>query len=70
MEQCEQSLCDLIEMRMNENLGPFCVEHIAKVAVDVAKALEYLHTSLVLHGDIKSANILIKSMWLVNVYFL
>lgn len=66
MEQCEQSLCDLIEIRMDENLGPFPVELITKVAVDVAKALEYLHASLVLHGDIKSANILVKSM-LVNV---
>lgn len=62
MEQCEQSLWDLIEMRMDENLGPFSVEYITKVAIDVAKALKYLHTSLVLHGDIKSANILVKSM--------
>lgn len=61
MEQCEQSLGDLIETRMDQNLGPFPVELIAKVAVDIAKALEYLHASLVLHGDIKSANILVKS---------
>lgn len=61
MEQCEQSLCDLIEMRNEENLGPFPVEYIMKIAMDIGKALDYLHTSLVLHGDIKSANILVKS---------
>lgn len=61
MEQCEQSLGDLIETRMDQGLGPFPVEYIAKVAIDIAKALEYLHASLVLHGDIKSANVLVKS---------
>ncbi|KAE9541666.1 hypothetical protein AGLY_003657 [Aphis glycines] len=61
MEQCEQSLIDLIEMRKEENLGPYPAEYITKVAVDIAKALEYLHSSLVLHGDIKSGNILVKN---------
>lgn len=67
MEQCEISLCDMIETRVEENLGPFSPECIMKVAVDIAKALEYLHASLVLHGDIKSGNILVKSK-LVIVY--
>lgn len=61
MEQCEKSLCDLIDERKDENLGPYPVEYIAKVAVDIAKGLDYLHSSLVLHGDIKSGNILVKS---------
>jgi serine/threonine protein kinase len=61
MEQCEQSLCDMIETRQIDNLGPYPAEKITKVAVDIAKALEYLHSSLVLHGDIKSGNILVKS---------
>lgn len=61
MEQCEQSLCDLIETRQLDNLGPYPVENILKVAVDIAKALAYLHSSLVLHGDIKSGNVLVKS---------
>jgi len=61
MEQCEQSLADLIETRMEENIGPYPVEYITKVGVDIAKALEYLHASLVLHGDIKSANVLVKN---------
>lgn len=61
MEQCEQSLCDLIEVRKDDDLGPYSVECITKVAVDVAKALKYLHASLVLHGDIKSGNVLVKS---------
>lgn len=61
MEQCEQSLLDMIELRLEENLGPFPAEQIAKVAVDIAQALEYLHASLVLHGDVKSGNVLVKS---------
>lgn len=62
MEQCEQSLIDLIEIRKEDNLGPYPVEYIAKVAVDIAKALEYLHSCLILHGDLKSGNVLVKSM--------
>lgn len=61
MEHCEKSLCDLIEERHDDDLGPFPVECIMKIAIDIAKALDYLHTSLVLHGDIKSGNILVKS---------
>ncbi|VVC32132.1 Protein kinase domain,Protein kinase-like domain,Serine/threonine-protein kinase, active site [Cinara cedri] len=61
MEQCEQSLCDLIELRVDQCLGPFPNKYIEKVAVDIANALDYLHTSLVLHGDIKSGNILVKN---------
>lgn len=67
MEQCEQSLCDMIEVRKDENLGPYPAEHIMKVAVDIAKALKYLHASLVLHGDIKSGNVLVKSLF-VNLF--
>lgn len=61
MEQCEQSLLDMIELRLEQNLGPFPVEQIVKVAIDIASALKYLHASLVLHGDIKSGNVLVKS---------
>lgn len=61
MEQCEQSLLDMIDIRLEENLGPFPAEHITKVAIDIAKALEYLHNALILHGDIKSGNVLVKS---------
>lgn len=61
MEQCEQSLCDMIEARKDNDLGPYPVEFIKKVAVDVANALKYLHASCVLHGDIKSGNVLVKS---------
>lgn len=68
MEQCEQSLCDLIESRMEQNLGPFCNKYIEKVAIDIAKALDYLHTSLILHGDIKSGNILVKSKHIIILY--
>jgi len=67
MEQCEQSLYDLIEERKSEGRGPYPVEYIVKVAVDIAKALKYLHASLILHGDIKSGNILVKSEWLYAI---
>jgi len=70
MEQCEQSLIDLIETRKEENLSPYPVEYITKVAVDIAKALEYLHSSLVLHGDIKSGNVLVKSKSVYVLYLL
>lgn len=69
MEQCEQSLCDIIEVRKEKNLGPYPVELIMRVAEDIAKALKYLHASLVLHGDIKSGNVLVKSMF-VNMFII
>ncbi|XP_069668789.1 lymphokine-activated killer T-cell-originated protein kinase isoform X2 [Periplaneta americana] len=61
MEECDSSVGDLIEERVNEELGPFSVEKILKVALDVAKALDYLHREChLLHGDIKSFNVLVK----------
>lgn len=61
MEQCTSSLGDLIENRSEEDMGAFPPINIFKVAFDMAKALNYLHnTALLLHGDIKSYNILIK----------
>ncbi|XP_021933794.1 lymphokine-activated killer T-cell-originated protein kinase-like isoform X2 [Zootermopsis nevadensis] len=61
MEECDTSVADLIEMRSEDGLGPFQAEKILKVALDIGKALDYLHRVChLLHGDIKSLNILVK----------
>jgi len=45
---------------LNEVVDPFPAKSIEKVALDVAKALEYLHKEAkLIHGDVKSANVLI-----------
>ncbi|XP_042891500.1 lymphokine-activated killer T-cell-originated protein kinase-like [Penaeus japonicus] len=60
MESGEKSLSDLIETQEEKELGPFSPQKILKVAKDVASALKYLHEDKrILHGDLKSANILI-----------
>ncbi|KAL1140235.1 hypothetical protein AAG570_000167 [Ranatra chinensis] len=60
MEQCTQSLGDIIESRNELGKGPFEPRVIYTVILGVAKALDYLHSRKILHGDIKSYNILIK----------
>ncbi|XP_076044442.1 lymphokine-activated killer T-cell-originated protein kinase-like isoform X2 [Oratosquilla oratoria] len=61
MESGEKSLADIIEARQELDLGPFEAADILKVALDLVSALHYLHKEkLILHGDLKSANILIK----------
>ncbi|XP_061603108.1 lymphokine-activated killer T-cell-originated protein kinase homolog [Cololabis saira] len=57
----EQSLNDLIEERKNGGLGAFPAAHIEKVALHVARGLQYLHNEKkLLHGDMKSCNVVIK----------
>lgn len=61
MEACTTSLGNLIENRFSAGLGPLEVYKISIMGVDISKALSYLHNeALLLHGDIKSYNILIK----------
>lgn len=61
MEIGGKSLGELIEDRNEDNLGPFPSKIILKVAYNIAKALKYLHDEKnILHGDIKSYNIVIK----------
>lgn len=68
MEECTVSLGDMIEERMEEDLGIFSPEEIIKVATSVASALHYLHTDKkIIHGDIKSHNILIKGTYFYNL---
>lgn len=60
MEKAEDCLMDLIEQRLDTGAGPFPPHQIRCVGVDIAKALDYLHTEkLLMHGDMKSGNVLI-----------
>ncbi|XP_026464300.1 lymphokine-activated killer T-cell-originated protein kinase-like [Ctenocephalides felis] len=61
MEDCTVSLGDLIETRLENEGTPFEAVKILKMIVDMASALDYLHTKAhLLHGDVKSHNILVK----------
>ncbi|XP_038104459.1 lymphokine-activated killer T-cell-originated protein kinase homolog [Culex quinquefasciatus] len=61
MEYCNTSLGDLLEKRYNDGLGPLEAPKIQRMAVDILRALDYLHTdALILHGDLKSFNVLVK----------
>ncbi|XP_034948738.1 lymphokine-activated killer T-cell-originated protein kinase [Chelonus insularis] len=69
MEQLDQSLGDLIEERVEMGEDPFKAKDIEHVSYEIAKGLEYLHhTCNILHGDLKSYNILIsKNMKIVKL---
>ncbi|XP_062266742.1 lymphokine-activated killer T-cell-originated protein kinase homolog [Platichthys flesus] len=57
----EQSLNDLIEKRRADGLKAFPAANIEKVALHVARGLQYLHNERkLLHGDMKSCNVVIK----------
>jgi PDZ-binding kinase len=61
MEACTTSLGNLLEDRMESNLGPLESSKIITVGTDISEALKYLHNDVMLmHGDMKSYNILIK----------
>ena len=64
IENGEKALLDMIEDIRNmddDDPGPFDAKSILKVVEAVASALNYLHTEQhLLHGDIKSGNVLIK----------
>jgi PDZ-binding kinase len=55
------SLGDLIEARFSDKLGPLEAAKIHIMGYDVSRALNYLHNeALLMHGDMKSFNVLIK----------
>ncbi|XP_074041025.1 lymphokine-activated killer T-cell-originated protein kinase homolog [Leptinotarsa decemlineata] len=62
MEECSSSLGDMIENRLDHlSEVPYSPNTKLKVLRDISKALDYLHnTVLLLHGYMKSFNVLIK----------
>ncbi|KAJ8009074.1 hypothetical protein DPEC_G00085080 [Dallia pectoralis] len=57
----EKSLNDMIEERKENGLNAFPAPKIEKVALHVARGLQYLHNEKkLLHGDMKSCNVVIK----------
>ncbi|XP_061560490.1 lymphokine-activated killer T-cell-originated protein kinase homolog [Phycodurus eques] len=57
----EQSLNDLIEKRKEDGLQAFPAADVEKVALHVARGLQYLHNEKkLLHGDMKSCNVVVK----------
>lgn len=61
MEECTESLGNLIEEMGESGEVRFDPEKILSVIAEVSKALQYLHEEKgLLHGDLKSYNVLIK----------
>ena len=66
MEAMTISLGDLLEKRFDAKLGPMEVTKIHVLGWHISKALNYLHNeALIIHGDMKSFNILIKGDFVV-----
>lgn len=62
LEDCNISLADILEMRLETGEAqPLPHFQMTVVMRDIASALHYIHTeALILHGDIKSHNVLVK----------
>lgn len=66
MEACDLSLGDMIEKRIETNSEPFLPRQMLKVCADIASALHYLHMTMqILHGDMKSYNILVNGDFVI-----
>ncbi|XP_076626587.1 lymphokine-activated killer T-cell-originated protein kinase [Colletes latitarsis] len=60
MEKLDTSLGDRIEEKLEVGDDQFPAKDILKIAYEIVKGLEYLHhTAHILHGDIKSYNVLL-----------
>ncbi|XP_017788977.1 PREDICTED: lymphokine-activated killer T-cell-originated protein kinase, partial [Habropoda laboriosa] len=62
MEKLDSSLGDKIEQRLESGDDQFPANNILKITYEIVKGLEYLHhTAHILHGDIKSYNVLVST---------
>nr|CAD7437716.1 unnamed protein product [Timema bartmani]CAD7453403.1 unnamed protein product [Timema tahoe] len=69
MEKCSMCLGNMIEERQEGVAGPYPAADILTVAAGLARALDYLHRDqLLLHGDVKSYNVLIQGTWFFNFH--
>ncbi|XP_026670479.1 lymphokine-activated killer T-cell-originated protein kinase isoform X1 [Ceratina calcarata] len=59
MEKLDCSLGDIIEEKVEIDDGPFPAKDIMRITYEIVKGLEYLHHTVhILHGDVKSYNVL------------
>ncbi|CAK9810100.1 Lymphokine-activated killer T-cell-originated protein kinase [Anthophora plagiata] len=62
MEKLDASLGDMIEQRLESGDDQFPANDILQITYEIVKGLEYLHhTAHILHGDIKSYNVLVSA---------
>jgi serine/threonine protein kinase len=58
----------LIEEKVEAGEPQFSADSILKIGYEIAKGLEYLHhTAYILHGDVKSYNVLISKNQIVKI---
>lgn len=61
LECCKTSLGSILEERLDAGENELPAKYIKKMLIDISSALDYLHSeAMLLHGDLKSHNILIK----------
>ncbi|XP_075146408.1 lymphokine-activated killer T-cell-originated protein kinase [Haematobia irritans] len=61
LECCKTSLGSILEERLDNGDSALPAKYIKKILVDISGALDYLHREAkLLHGDLKSHNILVK----------
>ncbi|CAD7703198.1 unnamed protein product [Ostreobium quekettii] len=47
--------------RHRASSGPLILDHVIKTCQDIARGMKYLHDNNIVHGDLKSSNVLLQS---------